>query len=336
MRFNFLVVVFLSFFLVGCTTKREYFSPEKEEISGDFRYTQKLDESIVFVTAKGATLEDGSVITKDGALSKIKLDKNEKFLTIAENKVLSSNIDGTFKIRDLDGNIVFEHKFPVQVISANLRGDDLALVSVDNTRYLMKMSSKTMILEEKNDIALAYDSRVAKPLFAGSGVIAYPMLDGRVAIIHAPTGGLVQEIFVSSEPFFNSVIYLDIVGDNLYAATGTVLLLNTATGNKRALENIRDIFKYQNKIYIFNEDGNVKIYDMNLNKLREKKFRFAIFSAAMPKDGSIYIFEKTGYLIKTDLNLENEQIFELDDEIDELSFINEFAFYYDDEYAELK
>ena len=239
MKFNILVTLFLSFFLVGCATKREYFSPTDEQVLGKHNYDKSLNnENIAYITAEGATLKDGSVITKSGYLSKIKLDKKEKFLTIADNKVISSNIDGTLKIRDLDGNLLFEHKFLVQALSANLRGDDLALVTANNALHLIKVSTKTVVLTERGEPTLAYDSRLAKPLFAGSGIVLYPMLDGRVAIAHLPSGSMVQDLYISNEPFFNSVIFLEIAGDNMYAATATALLMNSSVGNKSGLSSL--------------------------------------------------------------------------------------------------
>lgn len=336
MKNNILFFIFLSFFLVGCGTKREYFSPKKEEIIEKVSYNKNLHKKIAYVTANGATLKDGSVITKDGFLDSIKLDKNEKFLTLNENKIISSNLDGTLKIRNLDGNLVFEHKFPVQILSANLNGDYLALVSVNNTIYLMSLSSKVIYLEEKSNMALAYDSRMSKPIFPGRDIVLYPMLDGRVVIAHLPSKSLIQDAFLSNEPFFNNVIYLDVVGDSMYAATNTTFALISPTINKKLKESVRDIFRYENKIYLFRKDGIAKVFDLNLNKLNEKKFKFAIFSGIVAKGDNLYIFEKTGYLIKTDLNLENEQIFKLDGDLDELSFVGKNAFYHDDKYLEIR
>ena len=67
-------------------------------------------------------------------------------------------------------------------------------------------------------------------------------------------------------------------------------------------------------------------------RMRSKKFTFALFAGAGIAGNSLNIVEKTGYLIKTDLNLENEQIFELNDEIDEKTFVNSSAFYHDDKF----
>ena len=56
----------------------------------------------------------------------------------------------------------------------------------------------------------------------------------------------------------------------------------------------------------------------------------------MPYKDSIYIFEKTGYLIKTDLNLENAQIYKLNDELSRLSFASIENFYHKDKFIKLK
>ena len=89
-------------------------------------------------------------------------------------------------------------------------------------------------------------------------------------------------------------------------------------------------------IYILQKDGTIILSDLNLQKIKDAKFRFAIFSSATIFDGSLYIVEKTGYLIKTDLVLENAQIYELNDDVESQIFAGAKEFYYDDRYLELR
>lgn len=333
-KINLIFTVLIAVFLVGCSTKREYFEPKKEEIIEKVSFNNSLESQILDVTKSGITLKNGKIITKDEKTFNLDLEKKEKFLNYDDGKIITSKVDGKLKIINTNGNIVFEESFPVQPVSASLKDQILAVICADNSMWLVDINSKNIILSDKFDTIFTIDSRVASPLFAGGGVVMFPMLDGRLII--TVNGTIAQDVFVSTEPFFNNIIYLDVFGDKMFAATNSTLVLISPQANKRLLENIRDIFRYENKIYLFRKDGLVQIYDLNLNKIKENKFKFAIFSGVMPYKDSIYIFEKTGYIIKTDLNLENAQIYKLNDELNELSFATIENFYYKDRFLELR
>ncbi|EOH3497968.1 hypothetical protein ACL15P_001758, partial [Campylobacter jejuni] len=49
----------------------------------------------------------------------------------------------------------------------------------------------------------------------------------------------------------------------------------------------------------------------------------------------LYIFEKTGYLIKMNLNLNDAQVFKLSEAIDKISFMGNGKFYYGDKILDL-
>ena len=49
----------------------------------------------------------------------------------------------------------------------------------------------------------------------------------------------------------------------------------------------------------------------------------------------LYIFEKTGYLIKMNLILDNAQVFKLSEAIDKISFMGNGKFYYGDKILDL-
>ena len=137
---------------------------------------------------------------------------------------------------------------------------------------------------------------------------------------------------ISDQPFFNNAIDLKVLGDNMYATTASKIMLISPMGNESYNGEIRSVLFGNDRIYAFLKDGVVDMLDLNLNKIKSKKFTFALFAGAGIAGNSLNIVEKTGYLIKTDLNLENEQIFELNDEIDEKTFINSHAFYHDDKF----
>ncbi|QKF64158.1 hypothetical protein [Campylobacter corcagiensis] len=331
-----LTAFILAFVFTGCSTKREYFHPQENEAVADLNYQGKLNSKIAYATVNGATLKNGTIITKSGIINGVKLDKNEKFLGIFDNKILSSNISGNFKIRDMSGNVLLDKDFSSQVVSASLKGSDLAVIRADNAMFLLDISNNSVKFADKLDRVYTLDSRTASPLFLGNDALMFPSLNGQLLLIHTPTGGLALDTYISSEPFFNNVIFLENKGPNIYAATNTGVLLNTPNGNKRVIDTIKDIFLYQDRLYLFSKDGTAKVYDLALNKLNEEKFRFAQFSNIIAKGNKLYIFERQGYMIVTDLNLKNRQIFELDGDIDETNFASENVFYHGDEYIEIR
>lgn len=331
-----LTAFILAFVFAGCSTKREYFHPQENETVVDLNYEGKLSSKIAYTTVNGATLKDGTIITKSGLINGVKLDKNEKFLGVYDNKILSSNIDGNFKIRDMSGNILFDKNFSSQVVSASLKGSDLAVLRADNAMFLIDINSSALKFVDKLDRVYTLDSRTASPLFLGNDALMFPTLNGQLLLIHTPSGRLFSDTYISSEPFFNNIIFLENKGPNIYAATNTGVLLTTPNGNKRVIDTIKDIFLYADRLYIFSKDGTAKVYDLALNKLNEEKFRFAQFSNVIPKGDKLYIFERQGYMIVTDLDLKNRQIFELDDDIDQTNFASQSVFYHGDEYIEIR
>lgn len=326
----------ISLLIAGCSTKREYFQPTKDEQISSVSYQGSLSDDIAYTTLNGATLEDGTIITSSGALKGVKLEKGEKFLALNENKILSSNINGNFKIRDLTGNILFDKDFSSQVVAASLQGNNLAVLRADNAMFLIDMNTQNIKFADKLEKVYTLDSRTASPLFLGSDTLMFPSLNGQLLLVNIPSGRMVSDTYISSEPFFNNVIFLENIGQNVYSATNTGVLLYTPNGNKRVADTIKNIFIYNNKIYLFSKDGTAKIYDLNLNKIGEEKFRFAQFSNVIAKGDKIYIFERQGYMIVTDLKLQNRQIFKLSSNLKELNFASDNVFYHGDKYIEIR
>ena len=326
-----ILTILVSVFFAGCSTKRQYFEPFDENIAGKVSFEGSLPSKIVASNYNGATLANGSIISKMGANSNFKLAKNEKFLGEFEGKFISTNEKGALKVSDESGNLLLDTNIDTQALSASINGDDLAVVAANNSVYLIKISSNSIVLNQKLREAYAVDSRVASPIFVEQ-LVVYPSLDGLLVVADRHSGRIVRNIVVSNQPFFNNSIDLKLLGDNMYATTPTKILLVSTMGNRSYNGEIRSVLFGNDRIYAFLKDGVVDMLDLNLNKIKSKKFTFALFAGAGIAGNSLNIIEKTRYLIKTDLNLENEQIFELNDEIDEKTFVNSSAFYHDDKF----
>ncbi len=323
--------IFAVLILAGCSTKREYFEPT--DIAGKISYNETLSSSINYTTKSGATLKNGDVISKNSIIPGLNLDKKDNFIGEFNGKLIVANLDGNLKI--IEGkDVIYTKKFQGTVVSASLKDGYLAALSSENTIYLIDINSDTTMLEYKTGDSFAQDSRTANPVFLTS-LIIYPTLDGKIMIVDKQNARIIRDAVVSSDPFFNNVIFLDILNDKMFAATATKLIMISPNGTKYYNGQIKDVIAYQNKIYILLKDGNIEITDLDLQPINKKEFKFAIFSNVIPKGDYLYIFEKTGYLIKTDLNLNNSKIIELNNEIEDKSFAGKDAFYYDNKVLKL-
>ena len=329
MKKTLIFTLLLSFLFLGCSTKRQYFEPSDENITGDMKFNGSLPSEIVAVSKDGATLKDGEVISKNGLVKNFKVLKSEKFLGEYDGNFVVTDINGTLKVVGSTGAVKFEKALGRQALSANIRGDDLALVMSDDSIMLIKLSSGAVVLDHKVGDAFAIDSRVASPLFINQ-LIAYPALDGLVSIAENVGGRSARDFVVSNQPFFNNIIALENKGDNLYAVTATRLMLVSPAGNKNHNVDIKDVIFSGDRIYLFLKDGRVELLDRGLNLIKSRKFTFAQFSGVLLSGGYLYIIERNGYVIRVDENLEGQAIYELNGELDDKSFIAGSSFYYDD------
>ena len=329
MKKTLIFTLLLSFLFLGCSTKRQYFEPSDENITGDMKFNGSLPSEIVAVSKDGATLKDGEVISKNGLVKNFKVLKSEKFLGEYDGNFVVTDINGTLKVVGSTGAVKFEKALGRQALSANIHGDDLALVMSDDSIMLIKLSSGAVVLDHKVGDAFAIDSRVASPLFINQ-LIAYPALDGLVSIAENVGGRSARDFVVSNQPFFNNIIALENKGDNLYAVTATRLMLVSPAGNKNHNVDIKDVIFSSDRIYLFLKDGRVELLDRGLNLIKSRKFTFAQFSGELLSGGYLYIIERNGYVIRVDENLEGQAIYELNGEFDDKSFIAGSSFYYDD------
>ncbi|WP_314988844.1 L-seryl-tRNA selenium transferase [uncultured Campylobacter sp.] len=329
-----LAAVLCAAVLGGCSTKRQYFEPtdvQNEKISEN-----RLPSSIATASLNGAVLKNGMVITKSGLLApEIKLPKGSTLLNYGDGKFISSDLNGNLIVENSSNEILFQRSFDQAVVSAALEGDKLAALTASNVIYLIDISTNEVLLEFESSNVYAQDSRVAAPLFMSSLVI-FPTLDGKIMIVDKSQGRILRDVIVSSEQFFNNVISLNVVNDTMIAATGKRIVSINPEKTVYFNGEIKDVVINGEHVYILLKDGKIVLSDLNLKKIKDAYFKFAIFSSATVYNGSLYIMEKTGYLIKTDLALDNAKIYELSDEVESQIFAGSKEFYYDDYSLELK
>ena len=329
-----LAAVLCAAVLGGCSTKRQYFEPtnvQNEKIS-----ETRLPSSIATASLNGAVLKNGMVITKSGLLApEIKLPKGSTLLNYGDGKFISSDLNGNLVVENSSNEILFQRSFDQAVVSAALEGDKLAALTASNVIYLIDIATNEVLLEFESSNVYAQDSRVAAPLFMSSLVI-FPTLDGKIMIVDKSQGRILRDVIVSSEQFFNNVISLNVVNDTMIAAAGKRIVSINPEKTVYFNGEIKDVVINGEHVYILLKDGKIVLSDLNLKKIKDAYFKFAIFSSATVYNGSLYIMEKTGYLITTDLALDNAKIYELSDEVESQIFAGAKEFYYDDYSLELK
>ncbi len=140
-------------------------------------------------------------------------------------------------------------------------------------------------------------------------LVIFPTLDGKLLVVDTNEKKVVRDVVVSSEKNFNNVIFFNIIGNKLVAATPTKVVSINPTFANFLDADVVDIIFIKDGIYIFTKDGRIILTDTDLKVLKEKKFPFARFVGVI-YGKFIYAIEKEGYLIATDVNLASSNVFQ--------------------------
>ena len=320
-----LAILFILF--AGCSQK-QYFTPNKESIAGKVEFDGKLESHISQSNKNGALLEDGTLIAKDGIYN-INLKENDSFLNTSGDLILVANYEtNKLSILNKDGKELKSFIFEYMPISASLRDNILAVVLSNNSFLLWDTNVNEKLFSSNNATSYAINSKVASPLFIDE-VVVFPALDGKVVVLNLNNFQILHTIALSSEEYFNNIIYLASSGKNLIIATSNKLM--TFIDNKdfsRDL-NIIDLLYTNNKIYVLSLEGEVIAFDLLLNELNKVKFQYANLSSIIISD-NIYTLESQGYMIKIDPNNFEDSIYEIDIDEYKNSFYTNDVIYYDD------
>jgi len=300
-----------------------------------------------------------SKITYDANMKSELTDVSRDGATYADGKVVSSKrgllkykIDNGYRfiydsrqaimIADADGGVKilsngetrFSKKFDFALSSGALKNNIAALIFSNNTLMLYDIKANKELYKEVLEPTFANDSRLANPLFLND-LVVFPTLDGRLLIMDSVRKVILRDVAISDKKLFNNVIFLQERNNILVAATGTkVIAINPKTINNLRVD-VKDIIYDANAVYIFTKTGKIIKTDLNLKVQKEIKFPFAIFSAVMGKD-KLYAVEKSGYLISVDKNLENPQVYEFPSEINKPLFSLQDRVFFGQHFLKLK
>ena len=320
----------LAFIVSGCGTKRQYFEPET--LSGKLSYDGSLPASIVDTVRDGATLENGQVVTKKG-LSSVVLPKDYVYYGENNGRYIAASKCGALVIVDEKKNTLFQKACDISIASAALKGNLLALVLASNELVLVDINEGKEVMHLSQENVYALDSRIAAPHFLGD-LIIFPTLDGKLVIVDEVTKKPIRDVVVSNEKFFGNVIYLQVLGDRLVAATKSKVVSISPRSINFLEADVRDVIVLKNRIFVFTKDGKVMLTDADLKVLKDRKFTFATFAGTIYGD-FIYMIEKGGYVIATDIDLISTNVYKLPDEIESYLFTTEDTLYYENHFFKL-
>jgi hypothetical protein len=165
-------------------------------------------------------------------------------------------------------------------------------------------------------------------------LIVYPTLDGRLVIVDSSHFRVIRDIVVSSKPYFNNVIFMDVLDNRLVAATQNRVISIDPKSVSFMNVGVKDIIFLGERVFVFTKDGRIILANSALKRLKERKFKFANFSTAIYGQ-FIYVIEKNGYLIATDKDLITTNVYKLPNAIDNLMFTTNDTLYYGDKYFKL-
>ncbi|NLC28350.1 MAG: PQQ-binding-like beta-propeller repeat protein, partial [Campylobacteraceae bacterium] len=299
----------------GCGTKRQYFEPES--VAGKVKYDQNLPAQIVDVSRHGATLENGQIITQKGIIE-TRLPKGFVFLGEYGDRYIATSKCGDIIIIDGSGNKIYSRTFKQGIASASLQENVLAIVDRSNQLLLLDTQKDEIYFQSRQDTVYALDARIAAPYFLNS-LVVFPTLDGKVVVVDKDTGRIIRDVVVSSEQFFNNVIFLDVVDDRMVVATSKRVISINPNMTAFLDVDVKDVIVLKERVFVFTKDGRVLLTDSDLNILKERKFSFAVFSGVIHGE-FIYMVEKNGFLIATDLDLRTVNIYGLPSKIDTMVY----------------
>jgi len=323
------LLLVIGFVFVGCSSK-SYFKPEK--VTGSVN-SQKMDYTIESVSNSGALLSDGYALSKNGNIYN-NLKNPKRFIYGDSSKLIYTKDDNSLKIDMLNIGTTRSVQFDTAIVGANSKNNLLAIIFANNKIALFDMDKNETLFSETLEKVIALNTKVANPIFLGELVI-FPTLDGKIIIYDTTQKKVVREIILTNERYFNNAISLEVIKNRLIASTQTKVISINPTFFTTLDIDISDIKFYKDRVFILSKDGKVTICDEDLRILSEKKFPFSQLTGVVAKGEKIYIAERSGYIVESDLNLTNYKIYS-STKFDDSFFASNSKFYTNKSVVEIK
>jgi len=303
----------------ACSSK-QYYTPQN--IDGSI--STLSSKEIVNFNRAGATLENGTVLTRRGVL-KLKLEEGYNFINSNSNGIILSNKDGKCEILTNGKSQVIT--LPKELIAGTIIGNDLVYILRDNNFGIYDLSKNSIVYNEKGEKVFSIDTRVANPIQV-ENLAVVPLLNGKLVILNLKDKKLIKKIVVSTQSSLNNIIFLERFKDTLIASTPYKLISVDSQGRKEFKQDISEVATDNSSIFVFSKDGKISRLDKRLTIQDEKKFKFAHFSVATVYKDRVYALDKQGYLIVTNKNFTKQKVYRVP-EVDGYSFVSGRYIYYD-------
>ncbi len=331
MKYFLLTLGISSLFLFQGCAQKEVYKPEK--IKGEWRSAGRLSSPIAQVSQSGAVLKNGNLLTHKGE-KKVKIPEGFRLLNVSDGWIITQNSLNNLELIPEEGaseHVVLELKRTVA--AASVQGDTIALLFGNNEMALYSLQTKKMTFKESGNAPIAVDSRIANPYFL-KDLVVFLTLDGKIVIVNDGTKQLVRSIIVGSDEYFNNITYLNMIENNMVAATGNTVL-SLSQKESREKYDVRDIAYTQEGIWLTTKQGEVVALTPSLQYKAKKKFPFAHFVGISVQNDRVYVIEQGGYMIALSKNLLTFDVYDIDMKHDDV-FIGEDRFYFNDRYIEIK
>jgi len=320
----FVFTLITTLFISGCSTK-EVFEPKV--VQGEWKYHHPFNNEIIDISSNVALLENKKVLSKVAELN-VSIAPDHRVVSLSDGWVISTSIDGNITLTSVTNPQNKEYfNLKKTVATASVHDNILAVLFANNVMALYDIPSKEIVFREDGGKPTAVDMRIQNPRFM-NGLVVFPTLDGKIVIVNTKMRKILRTVFVSSEDFFNNIIYFDLVDNKIIAATG-YKILSLAQKEIRQKYEIRNMVHNDKEIFINTKQGEVIALTPTLDVISKVKFPFAHFLGMILENNTLYILEKEGYMIVLDTKTFDYTIHQLDIE-DGFVFIGDKVFYIND------
>jgi hypothetical protein len=287
----------------------------------------------MYTFSNGAVLKNGIVLTKDGE-SLVKIPQEYRALAISDGWVVAQNNENNLELISIvDTNNTLVVPLQRTVASASVQEDLIAILFGNNEKALYSLKEKKIVFKEGSDSATAVDVRVQSPYFL-KDLVVFLGLDGKISIVNATTKQAVRTLLVSTSDYFNNIIYLNVIENNMVASTGSGILALSQKENREKYD-IRDITYTDEGIWLTTKQGEVVSLSPNLEYRAKKKFPFAHFVGISVQNDRVFVIEQGGYMIAMTKDLLSGDIYGIDMDNDTV-FTGDGQFYFSDRYVNIK
>lgn len=312
--------------LVGCSSKKHF---EPKVINGEVTFENKLPSPIKNANRLGAVLKDNTLLTFEQGRTPIVLESQYKFLTQDKAKYIFQKACKDIVIMESD--TLQTIPFDTCILSASAKDSKLAMILNDNTLVYYDLKARAEIFSQKYPAALAINAYLASPHITDKYII-FPDLEGKILIYDIAQNKIIKDILISSDKFFNNVIYMYSQEHYLLAATAKRISAIIDDKSFKYDVDLRDVLFFNNKVYVLSIEGEILELDHTLKLLRKVRLPFAVLSGIVIANNTLYTLEKGGYLIALDLGEFAPMVYKNHLSKKKSLFYNRDTFFYDKVY----